>query len=220
MYKRRNALSDCAVFFDFDNTLTSSDVLDDIVESFAVDKKWVDFENAWKKGEIGSKECLSLQLKSVRIEKKGLEDYLSRIKIDPYFKKIITLLKKRRVMPVIVSDSFSFFLEYILKNNGIKGLKIYSNKIRFSKDRLIPSFPHTHRSCTICGNCKKKHLSKNGAKDKVIIYIGDGLSDLCPAKGADIVFAKGNLKRYLTKEGKSFFSFNSLKDVYNFMRRV
>ncbi len=118
-----------------------------------------------------------------------------------------------------MSDSFRFFLEYILKNNGIGGIKIYSNKIRFSQDRLIPSFPYTHSTCMICGNCKKKHLSKNGALDKVVIYIGDGLSDLCPAKEADIVFAKGSLKKYLTKERKDFFSFDSLKSVYNFMRR-
>jgi 2-hydroxy-3-keto-5-methylthiopentenyl-1-phosphate phosphatase len=220
MRKKKNALSDCAVFFDFDNTITSFDVLDDIVERFSVNKKWMDFEDDWKKGKIGSRECLSGQLKSVRIEKKDLKRYLSGIKIDPYFKRILALLKKRRLAPVILSDSFSFFLKYILKNNGVRPLRIYSNKIRFSGNRLIPSFPHTHSVCAICGNCKKKHLSKNGALDKVIIYVGDGLSDLCPAKEADIVFAKGNLKRYLAKEGKSFFGFDSLKNVYEFLRRV
>jgi 2,3-diketo-5-methylthio-1-phosphopentane phosphatase len=218
MYK--NILSDCAVFFDFDNTITHFDVLDNIVETFARDKKWIAFENAWKKGKIGSKECLSGQLRSVRIDKKSLARYLSKIKVDPYFKKIIALLKKRGVLPVIVSDSFSFFLKYILKNNGVGNIKIYSNKIKLSGDKLIPSFPYQHNNCTICGNCKSSHLPLKGAKDKVIIYIGDGLSDLCPAKNSDVVFAKGNLKNYLTKEGKPFIPFNSLKDVYNFMRRV
>lgn len=220
MYKKENTLSGCAVFFDFDNTITHFDVLDNIVEIFSIDKKWVAFENAWKKGRIGSKACLSGQLKSVRIDKKGLTDYLSKIKVDPYFKKIIKLLKKRGMPPVIVSDSFSLFLKSILKNNGINGLKIYSNRIRLDGNRLIPSFPHQHKDCAICGNCKKKHLSKNGAKDKILIYVGDGLSDLCPAKNSDIVFAKGNLKKYLTKEGKPFLPFDSLKDVYNFMRRM
>ena len=133
MYKKKDILTDCAVFFDFDNTITYFDVLDDIVETFAVDKKWVAFENAWKRGKIGSKACLSGQLKSVRIDKKGLTRYLSKIKVDPYFKKIIAMLQKKGVAPVIVSDSFSFFLKYILKNNGIGGIKIYSKSLRISR---------------------------------------------------------------------------------------
>jgi 2-hydroxy-3-keto-5-methylthiopentenyl-1-phosphate phosphatase len=218
--KNKKALSGCAVFFDFDNTITHFDVLDNIVETFARDKKWMAFESAWKKGRIGSKECLSGQLKSVRVDKKTLSRHLSKIKVDPYFKKIIMLLKKNGISPVVVSDSFSFFINYILKNNGIKGLKLYSNKIRIAGSRLVPSFPYQHGKCSVCGNCKKSHLPDSRADDKVIVYAGDGLSDLCPAKNSDIVFAKGNLKKYLTKEGKPFIPFNSLKDVYDFMRRI
>ncbi len=213
-------LRDCAVFFDFDNTITPFDVLDSIVETFSVNKKWQDFEAAWKKGRIGSKDCLSGQLRSVRIDKKGLDRYLAGIKVDPYFKKIIALLRKNGVKPVIVSDSFLYFIRFILRNNGIKDIKILSNIIKLSSGRLIPFFPHQHDSCTICGNCKTGHLPRGRSAEKIIIYVGDGLSDLCPSKNSDIVFAKGNLKKYLLKEGKPFISFNDLKDVYNFMRRI
>jgi 2-hydroxy-3-keto-5-methylthiopentenyl-1-phosphate phosphatase len=216
----RSNLSNCAVFFDFDNTITHFDVLDSIVENFSIDKKWAAFEEAWKKGKIGSKDCLSGQLKSVKVGKKRLNRYLSRIKVDPYFKKIIVLLKKNKVRPVILSDSFSYFIKTILRNNGIRDIKIYSNKIKLSSDKLIPSFPHQHESCKVCGNCKSNHLPRTASGDKVIIYVGDGLSDLCPSKNSDIVFAKGNLRKYLLKEGKPFISFSSLKDVYNFMRRM
>ncbi|MCX5665713.1 MAG: MtnX-like HAD-IB family phosphatase [Candidatus Omnitrophica bacterium] len=203
-----------AVFFDFDNTITPFDVFDNIVETFAVDKKWMEYESAWKRGEIGSKDCLSGQLKSVKVDRRVLEKHLAKIKVDPHFKKILALLKKGGVSPVIVSDSFQHFLEYILKNNGIEGLKIYSNQIKFSKNKLVPAFPHQHNSCKTCGNCKKKHLPDEDREAKVVIYVGDGLSDLCPAKHSDVVFAKGNLKKYLTKEGKKFFPFDTLKDVY------
>lgn len=219
----KKTLDNCAVFFDFDNTITPFDVFDNIVETFAVDKKWMEYESAWKKGGIGSKDCLSGQLKSVKIDRRGLEKHLAKIKVDPYFKKIIALLKKRGVSPVIVSDSFRHFLEYILKNNGIGPLKIYSNRIKFSGGRLVPSFPYQHSSCKTCGNCKKSHLGlsdpgSDDRDDKSIIYVGDGLSDLCPAKHSDIVFAKGSLKRYLTKEGKEFFPFETLKDVYSHLK--
>jgi 2-hydroxy-3-keto-5-methylthiopentenyl-1-phosphate phosphatase len=215
-----NFLSNCSVFFDFDNTITPFDVFDNIVETFAVNKKWMEYESAWKKGRIGSKDCLSGQLESVRVNKKVLTKHLAKIKVDPHFKKIIALFGRNGVAPVIVSDSFGFFIEYILKNNGIGGIRVYSNKIRLSGDRLLPAFPHQHRSCKICGNCKKKHLPANGGKNKTVIYVGDGLSDLCPAKHSHIVFAKGNLQRYLAKEGKEFIPFETLKEVDAHLRRA
>lgn len=213
-------LRDCAIFFDFDNTITAFDVLDSIVENFSINKKWQAYEAAWKKGRIGSKGCLSGQLKSVRVDKKALDCYLAGIKVDPYFKKIISLLKKNGLKPVILSDSFSYFIRSILRNNGIKDIKIFSNIIKLSRGRLIPSFPHQHESCAICGNCKTSHLPSGRSSEKVIIYVGDGLSDLCPSKSSDIVFAKGSLKKYLLKEGKPFISFSDLSNVYNFMRRM
>jgi 2,3-diketo-5-methylthio-1-phosphopentane phosphatase len=177
-------------------------------------------EEDWKRGKIGSKDCLSGQLKSVRVGRKRLDSYFRKIKVDPYFKKIIALLGKHNVRPVILSDSFSYFIESILNNNGIHGIKIFSNRIRLSGDRLVPSFPYQHTSCTICGNCKSNHLPHGRGGEKVVIYVGDGLSDLCPSKNSDIVFAKGNLKKFLLKEGKPFISFGSLKSVYNFLRRM
>ena len=82
----------------------------------------------------------------------------------------------------------------------------------------MPHFPHEHSTCKTCGNCKKKHLPGEDREEKTVIYVGDGLSDLCPAKYSDIVFAKGNLQKYLTREGKEFFPFETLKDVYTHLK--
>ena len=38
------------VFFDFDNTVTSSDILDNIITRFADGEEWQKYENAWVEG--------------------------------------------------------------------------------------------------------------------------------------------------------------------------
>lgn len=210
-------LSDCAVFFDFDNTISQFDVLDDIIKKFSIDKNWMEFEELWKNGKIGSKECLKNQLLSVRVTKKELAKYLSGIKIDPYFHKLIDLLKKERIKPVILSDNFSFIIKSILENNRVKKIKLYCNSIRFNNDKLIPSFFHTNRFCMRCAHCKKKNLKKNDSGDKIVIYIGDGLSDICPAKASDIAFAKSSLLKYFKKTKKFCIAFKNLKDVYKYL---
>lgn len=215
----RLGFSNCLACFDFDNTITPFDVFDDIVERFSVNQEWLKFERLWKQGKIGSSECLRGQLKSVRITKKNLLQYLSTIRLDPDFKKLLVLFKKKRIRPIILSDNFSFIIRHILGNNGIRGLKVYSNRIRFSKDRLIPSFPHLNLSCFRCGHCKKSNLLKNNFRGK-IIYIGDGLSDVCPAEQADIVFAKGSLLKYFKKKERHCIGYKDLSDISNYLKAV
>ncbi|MBI4706601.1 MAG: MtnX-like HAD-IB family phosphatase [Candidatus Omnitrophica bacterium] len=185
--------SQCAVFFDFDNTIASCDVLDNILPLFSSNKRWIELEKQWQEGKIGSLKCLHGQLQGIRITKRDLDEYLSGIKIDPYFNRLVKFLKEAKIKSAVLSDNFDYILKSILKHNYIKGLKVYSNKLELSRNRLIPQFPYQAKKCSICAHCKTKNLLANSFKNSIIIYIGDGRSDICPAKYADIVFAKDSL---------------------------
>lgn len=215
---RLSSLSACVVFFDFDNTITPFDVLDQLVKRFSVDNNWVSFEREWRAGRIGSHLCLEGQLRSVRVTRKQLLEFASQIKIDPYFHKIFAMLKREGLRPIVLSDSFSFIIQTILKNNGIEGVSVYANTMKFSQNRILPRFPYMHRFCTRCAHCKKKNLLRKGLRDKIIMYIGDGISDICPAECADIVFAKGSLLKHFRKTKRLCVAFQSLKDIYNYFR--
>ncbi len=211
-------LSNFMVFFDFDNTITSFDVLDGIIEQFSINRDWIEFEEAWKAGDVGSKECLKGQLRSVRATKQTISDYLATVPIDQHFKKLLSLLREAGIYPVILSDSFSFFINYILRHNDIHGISVFSNKIRFHEGRLIPSFPYTNSLCSHCAHCKTANFPNNSNTGKQTVYIGDGLSDVCPANHADIVFAKATLLDYFMKSKKLCLAFDDLGDIYNYFK--
>lgn len=215
-------LADFMVFFDFDNTITSFDVLDGVIEKFSINRDWVAYEEAWKEGEIGSRQCLEGQLRSIRVTRQALCEYLSGIDIDPHFKRLLALLRAGGINPVILSDSFSFMIDFILKNHGIAGVKIYSNEFRFNKNRLIPSFPYTNNLCSHCAHCKTSTLSNEAFKNKKVIYAGDGLSDVCPACHADVVFAKNkcSLLKHFIDTGRECMAFTDLGDMYNYFRSM
>ena len=206
--------SNCIVFFDFDNTITHFDVLDDIIKHFAIDETWMELEQAWENGKIGSKECLEGQLQSIRVTKASLSQYLSTVKLDSSFNKLITFLRRKKIKFVIVSDSFTFIIKEILRHNGIGRVKVFANEVKFQKDRLIPSFPFFSQECSRCAHCKKKHLLEY--PNQATIYVGDGLSDICPALCADLVFAKGSLLEYLRKNDRSCIKFKNMEDIYTF----
>jgi len=153
-------LSDCLVVFDFDNTITSFDVLDDIIKRFSINSGWVALEENWLKKKIGSEACLRGQLNGVRATRRDLTDYLDKIKISPYFRKIIDMLHKHGARVDILSDNFDFIIRRILRKARVKGVKLCANRVKFRKDRLIPSFPHSNVDCFHCAHCKTKNLSK------------------------------------------------------------
>jgi 2-hydroxy-3-keto-5-methylthiopentenyl-1-phosphate phosphatase len=206
------------VYIDFDNTITTFDVLDAIIEQFSIDREWVAYEEAWRAGDIGSKECLEGQLRSIRCTRESLAEYLSAVILDAHFKQLLALLQGIGIKPVILSDSFTFFIASILRNNDVRGITVYANRLRFYKDRLIPSFPHTNHLCSRCAHCKTNNFSSAGAAEKSIIYIGDGLSDVCPAQYADLVFAKSTLLGHFKKIKRHCVAFNDLGDVYNYFK--
>ncbi|MFA5275435.1 MAG: MtnX-like HAD-IB family phosphatase [Candidatus Omnitrophota bacterium] len=209
----------CVVFFDFDNTIATCDVFDNMLPRFSQDDLWVKLEAKWKKGAIGSRACLEGQIKGLSITKRALDNYLSGIKIDPYFKIIVRGLESKRVKTFVLSDNFDYILKRILHLNGIKNLKIYSNKLRLVKDDLVPRFPYSSDKCHICAHCKTKNLLANVTKESIIIYIGDGRSDICPSKYADIVFAKDDLLKHFKDKNLTCFSYRNLKDVYDYFKR-
>lgn len=206
------------VFLDFDNTISKFDVFDGLLLNFAKDDRWRELEEKWKRGKIGSKECLAGQLKSIRATGDKLDRYLSKVRLDRYFKRLLKLLHSRGAKTVILSDNFDYILRRILKSNGIKGLKIYSNKLKFRQGRLIPRFDFTDKYCGKCAHCKKNSLFANAGKGSKTVYVGDGLSDTCPSGYADLVFAKEDLLKYCKRNKIPCIPYKELKDVYEYFK--
>ncbi|MDI6605800.1 MAG: MtnX-like HAD-IB family phosphatase [Candidatus Omnitrophota bacterium] len=208
----------CRVFFDFDNTITTKDVFDDMLVYFSKDERWKKLEEDWQEGKIGSRACLAGQIRGIRITKGRLDSYLSNIKLDPYFKKLLYFFKLKKIKVTVLSDNFDYILKKILAANGFGRLKIYSNRLHLRKDRLIPVFPFADKKCRICAHCKKKNLLENSDRDSIIIYIGDGRSDNCPVQYAHIVFAKKELLEFCRNQRLAHIPYKGLEQVYDYFK--
>jgi len=205
------------LFFDFDNTLTSGDVLDQIIERFSPDEAWRDWENDWQDGHLSAQECLSRQVGNLRVSRGELFEYLLQVRVDPAFPAIVDWAGSRRIDVIIVSDSFAPLIRHMLCNNGIEGVPVIANDLEFSGERLIPSFPHSDPACTRSANAKARHLLPY--RRHRIVFAGDGHSDLDAALASDIVFAKSTLARELDALSAAYHPFDTLEPVLGFLRR-
>jgi 2-hydroxy-3-keto-5-methylthiopentenyl-1-phosphate phosphatase len=75
------------------------------------------------------------------------------------------------------------------------------------------SFPYEDAECTRCACCKRNIMLTKSSDDDVIVYIGEGYSDRCPAQYADIVFAKDELQKFCQEKNISYFLYDSFDDI-------
>ncbi len=207
------------LFFDFDNTLTQGDVLDQLIERYSPNEYWRDWENAWAKGDLPARDCLRLQVENMRVTRTRLLDDVAQVRIDPSFAEIVVWARRREIEVQIVSDSFLPLIRHMLAANGIAGIPVLANGLRFeAPDRLLPSFPYYDPACTCSANAKARHLVPY--RDQRLIFAGDGHSDLDAALAADVVFAKATLANELDARGVAFYPFDSLEPVLAFLESV
>lgn len=200
-----------ALFFDFDNTLTTGDVLDGIIETFSPNEAWRAWEDAWAAGRLSARDCLRLQVENLRVTRTVLFEYLLQVQIDPVFPEIVRCARRRGLDVTIVSDSFLPLIQFMLHNNRIDGVPIRANHLEFAADRLLPSFPYYEPAFPRSANAKARHLAPY--RDCTVIYTGDGRSDLDAALVADVVFAKSALARELGARAIPYLPFETLEPV-------
>ena len=73
--------------------------------------------------------------------------FLKKVELDPHFHQLLALLVREGIKPVILSDNFTYIIEWILEYHGIKDLKVYGNSLRFYREHIIPSFPYDNPFC-------------------------------------------------------------------------
>jgi 2-hydroxy-3-keto-5-methylthiopentenyl-1-phosphate phosphatase len=203
------------LFFDFDNTITQGDVLDHVIERFSVTDDWRRWEDAWSRGEVSTQQCLEHQIAGLGACQAELVDFVADFPIDPNFETIVRWAACEQTPLVIVSDNFSCLVREILSGKAFAKVPLFANELTFSGNRPKAHFPYTSRDCARCANCKVTHFKRFPGRSTV--YVGDGLSDVCPALAADLVFAKDSLAEYLGSRGVAFQPFVSLGTVADFL---
>jgi 2-hydroxy-3-keto-5-methylthiopentenyl-1-phosphate phosphatase len=203
------------LFFDFDNTITQGDVLDRVIERFSVTDDWRWWEDAWSRGEVSTRQCLQQQIAGLGASQAELVDFVADFPIDPNFETIVRWAASEQIQLIIVSDNFSCLVHEILSGKAFAELPLFANELTFSGNRPKAHFPYTSRDCARCANCKVTHFKRFPGRST--IYVGDGLSDVCPALAADLVFAKDSLAEYLGSRGVAFQPFASLGTVADFL---
>ena len=205
------------IFSDFDGTIAVEDVGSRLFRAFA-GVQAIEIVSHYLDGSITARACLTKECEAVASATPGeIGQFVGQFSLDPTFKGFVEFCRRRDIPLVVLSDGLDFYVERLLKSNGFVDLPFFSNHLEFVSvgglTKLVPSFPHTDAECLLCGNCKRNHLLTLSADDDIIVYVGDGISDRCPVRYADIVFAKGSLIRYCQEQNVTYHEFRNFNDM-------
>jgi 2-hydroxy-3-keto-5-methylthiopentenyl-1-phosphate phosphatase len=214
------------IFLDFDGTITLKDVSDYLFSQLS-ERRSEFFVKEYLAGKIGARECFLGECQvSGAVTMESVENIVDRPEIDPTFKDFVEFCQSRGIPFYVLSDGFDYYIQRILERNHLSQVRFISNRLVFQPVdgrgvfNLLPVFPYKDSECDCCANCKRNHLLTLSSEDDIIVYVGDGYSDRCPSRYADIVFAKGSLIRHCLEENVSFFEYRSFRDVIDRLEKI
>src|SRR5437868_11212893 len=100
-------IPEAILFLDFDGTISRRDAVDAILETYA-DRKWLAYEEAWRTGHMGSRDCLYAQMALVRATKEELDALLDTIELDEDFGSLLEMCSRHFIPVHIISDGFDY----------------------------------------------------------------------------------------------------------------
>ena len=206
-----------AVLSDFDGTITTSDVAEDLLARFAP-KEWEEIERLHRARLLGTREVMARQFALVHAGREELVEYARRnATMDPGVPAFLRFCRGRGIPFEIVSEGLDFYLHELIKQWGLD-VPVRTNRAVFEEGRIRIEHPFADPSCNLCGTCKLDRVFELRVSGHRVVYIGDGDSDLCPAVEADTVFAKRRLAELCETEGIAYRRFESFSEIEREMK--
>jgi 2-hydroxy-3-keto-5-methylthiopentenyl-1-phosphate phosphatase len=200
-----------SVLVDFDGTACSHDVAEHLLTEFG-DPSWIEWDERWERGEIGSHEVLVAQAAMLRRPTSELLAFaLRHCPLDATFAPFVRWLDDNGIPITIVSDGFGFYIEPLLRAAALEHVPVITNSWAGGRGPRM-RFENGHPECVGCGTCKMSAVLNARALGPVA-YVGEGGSDRYGAIYSDVVFAKDALIDIARADGVPLLEWESFDDV-------
>lgn len=206
------------IFCDFDGTISIKDTTDEILTCFA-SAEWEIIEQEWKRGDIGSAECMRRQIALIHATKPELDAQLDSQSIDPTFPAFVRYCESLGAPITVISDGVDYFIRRILGRYELGYLPIIANQLRITSDHSYAlSCPYTNPACSFAsGVCKCTQLDSHA---DFRVFVGDGRSDFCAAQSADLLFAKSTLATHCEQKDIPYIPYENFADVQRALKHA
>lgn len=204
---------------DFDGTVTREDTLVELLNRFG-DPHWPDVQRRVVSGELSIREGLERQMGSLKANPQQVTQLLEeRITVEPSFLPFLDALRARGIPVILLSGGFDLCIETVMRRTGVWPLPYLANRLRRQNGTWKVEFPYPSLHCQACGHCKADPLRTWNRQGYTTVFVGNGVTDRCPARVANLTFAKEELGRWCQAEGISVAAYESFDTIMRELER-
>ena len=197
---------------DFDGTLTQEDVSFLILDAFG-SRDWRQLLTQYREGKISVGYFNMKAFAMVKADKQTLLQFVkSKAKIRAGFRELLAYCHRKGFEFVIVSNGLDFYIETILRDIGMDNIEVFAAQTQFSPGGIDVRYigPDGNQ---LEDNFKEAYVRLFLERGYRLIYAGNGISDISPARQAHHIFATGELLTYCKEMNLNCTPFIDLNDI-------
>ncbi len=200
------------IVVDFDGTITERDTLDEMCRIYAP-AEWAAAESDLQQRTMTLREVIAAEFAPIRGDHDTIvSETVDRAEIRAGFADFVRAAEEAGDRIVIVSSGFESVIRPVLEREGLGHLEVVAHDVRFTPDGGVVDFRHGE-PCQVCGEECKRSVVDAMRDGREVAYVGDGYSDRCASKAADIRFARRALAQHLDREGVDYIQFDDFTTV-------
>jgi len=204
---------------DFDGTITEKDVSFLLLDAFA-DGDWRQLLAQYREGKISVNHFNTHAFAMIKADRQTLLKFaLGKVEIRAGFHELITYCRRKGFQFVIVSNGLDFYIKAVLKDVGIENIEIFAAQTRFGPDGIETRYigPEGNQ---LENGFKEAYTGSFLDRGYRVVYVGNGISDIPPARQAHYIFATGELLAYCKQTNLNCIPFVDLNDVVRGLERL
>jgi 2-hydroxy-3-keto-5-methylthiopentenyl-1-phosphate phosphatase len=197
---------------DFDGTITHQDAGFLILDAFA-SGDWRQLLTEYREGKIAVGHFTTQSFGMIKADRQTLLDFIKgKVEVRAGFSELLDYCRRKGFQFVIVSNGLDFYIESILRDIGVEHVEVFAARTEFHPGGVEVKYigPEGNQLQSDFKETYTRLFVKEGYR---VIYVGDGISDLPPAKQAHHVFATGELPTYCKEINISCMPFNNMDDI-------
>lgn len=197
---------------DFDGTITVEDVSFSLLDKFAP-QTWREWLDRYKKGQITVGQFNTTAFSLLRADRTELFAYVKDVaRLRPGLPELVNYCRKSGIEFVITSNGLDFYIDIILKSIGLYDVRVFAARTEFDSDRLKVRYIGPDGN-ELMDKFKETYTRLFLSQGYRVIYAGNGVSDLSPAKLTEHIFACQDLADECRRRNIPFTPFESLHDI-------
>ncbi|MDY0061676.1 MAG: HAD-IB family phosphatase [Myxococcota bacterium] len=200
------------VLVDFDGTLTTRDADFEVADLLLPPERagaYLPAAGRYERLELTTRDYYQEWLRVLGCGIAQITAAARRVPLRDDARQLLTLGLPLRV----VSEGLDAYVLPALQAGGLGELPVSCNRLDEGPHGLEVHPAAGAVPCPRCLNCKGAHVRRERAHGRRVAIVGDGASDLCAAREADLVFARGSLAEHCVREGIPHRRWSSLAEV-------